>query len=99
MTTVPNAVVATPPAGQSGTDKVGTLWSGKRFFIALLLFFNLFINYMDRINLSVGAPTIARNFGWDAGKMGLLFSSYQWSYMCLLLLWGWLSDRFGTRLV
>jgi sugar phosphate permease len=99
MTTGPDAVVATPLAERIATEKVGSLWSGKRFYIAVLLFFNLFINYMHRINLSVAAPTIAKDFRWDAGKMGLLFSSYQWTYCVFLLLWGWMSDRIGTRLV
>jgi sugar phosphate permease len=99
MTTGPSAVVAPQSAEQPATEKVGSLWSGKRSYIAVLLFFNLFINYMHRINLSVAAPTIAKDFGWDAGKMGLLFSSYQWTYCVFLLLWGYLSDRIGTRLV
>src|ERR1700730_8242585 len=99
MTTGPSAVVAPQSAEQPATEKVGSLWSGKRSYIAVLLFFNLFINYMHRINLSVAAPTIAKDFGWDAGKMGLLFSSYQWTYCVFLLLWGYMSDRIGTRWV
>src|SRR5580692_5670261 len=99
MTTGPDAVVATPLAERIATEKVGSLWSGKRFYIAVLLFFNLFINYMHRINLSVAAPTIAKDFRWDAGKMGLLFSSYQWTYCLFLLFWGWMADRIGTRWV
>lgn len=99
MTTGTNFSVAAsstePPASAEG----GSLWSGKRLYIAGLLFLNLFINYMHRINLSVAAPAIARDFGWDAGEMGLLFSSYQWTYCFFLLLWGWMTDRAGTRLV
>jgi MFS family permease len=99
MTTGTNFSVATsstePLAGAEG----GSLWAGKRRYIAALLFLNLFINFMHRINLSVAAPAIARDFGWDAGKMGLLFSSYQWTYCFFLLMWGWLTDRVGTRLV
>lgn len=99
MTTGPIIGVATSPAMQAATVKIGSLWSGKRFYIAALLFLNLFINFMHRINLSVAAPAIAKDFGWDAGKMGLLFSSYQWTYCLFLLLWGWMSDRLGTRWV
>jgi ACS family glucarate transporter-like MFS transporter len=99
MTTGPIIGVATPPEKQFAPVKIGSLWSGKRFYVAALLFLNLFINFMHRINLSVAAPSIAKDFGWDAGKMGLLFSSYQWTYCLLLLLWGWMSDRIGTRLV
>ena len=91
--------VAASPVEQLAIVKAGSLWSGKRFYIAALLFLNLFINFMHRINLSVAAPSIARDFGWDAGKMGLLFSSYQWTYCLFLLLWGWMSDRVGTRMV
>jgi ACS family glucarate transporter-like MFS transporter len=97
MTTGPSAIVATPPEKQIGTAKIGSLWTGKRFFVAALLFLNLFINFMHRINLSVAAPAIAKDFGWDAAKMGLLFSSYQWTYCLFLLLWGTMSDRIGTR--
>src|ERR1700688_3747759 len=97
MTTGPGMGIAAPE--QIAFAKTSSLWSGKRFYIAALLFLNLFINFMHRINLSVAAPAIARDFGWDAGKMGLLFSSYQWTYCLFLLLWGWMSDRVGTRMI
>lgn len=99
MTTGPIIGVATSTATPSATVNFGSLWTSKRFYIAALLFLNLFINFMHRINLSVAAPAIAKDFGWDAGKMGLLFSSYQWTYCLFLLLWGWMSDRLGTRWV
>src|SRR5579863_884029 len=99
MTTASDFSVAASQAEPLPAARVGSLWTGKRFYIASLLFFNLFINYMHRINLSVAAPAIAREFRWDAGKMGLLFSSYQWTYCVFLLMWGWMSDRIGTRLV
>jgi sugar phosphate permease len=95
LETSPNRILAE----QLASVRVSSLWSGKRFYIAALLFFNLFINFMHRINLSVAAPAIARDFGWDAGKMGLLFSSYQWTYCLFLLPWGWMADRIGTRWV
>src|SRR5579863_8102513 len=97
MTTASDFSVAASQAEPLPAARVGSLWTGKRFYIASLLFFNLFINYMHRINLSVAAPSIARDFRWDAGKMGLLFSSYQWTYCLFLLVWGPMSDRIGTR--
>jgi sugar phosphate permease len=86
-----------PPEQQLTMAKVGSLWSGKRFYIAGLLFLNLFINYVHRFSLSVAAPAIAKDFGWDAGKMGVLFSSYQWTYCLFILFWGWMADRVPTR--
>src|ERR1700720_5002298 len=97
MTTGPSVRVVPSGGKRTLSAGVGSLWSGNRFYIAALLFLNLFINFMHRINLSVAAPAIAKDFGWDAGKMGLLFSSYQWTYCLFLLLWGWMSDRIGTR--
>ena len=41
-------------------EKPVSLLSGKRRFIALFLFFNIAINYMDRVNLSVAAPALAK---------------------------------------
>jgi MFS family permease len=99
MTTPPSSCAVALPEQQLEIVKMGSLRSSKRIYIAALLFLNLFINYMHRINLSVAAPAIAKDFRWDAGKMGLLFSSYQWTYCIFLLLWGWASDRIGTRWV
>src|SRR5579871_296429 len=98
MTTGTNFNVAASGAPPTNTT-VGSLWSGKRFYIAALLFLNLFINYIDRINLSVAGPAIAKHFSWDAGRMGVIFSSFQWSYCFFLLLWGWMADRMSTRFV
>jgi len=98
MTTGPNvAVTVSPGKPFNASAAASSLWSGRRFYVAILLFLNLFINFMHRINLSVAAPAIAKDFGWDAGKMGLLFSSYQWTYCLFLLVWGFMSDRIGTR--
>ena len=98
MTTGTNSSVAVS-GGSLTSPAVGSLWSGKRFYIASLLFLNLFINYIDRINLSVAGPAIAKHFAWDPGKMGVIFSSFQWTYCFFLLLWGWMADRMSTRFV
>src|SRR5579864_7256274 len=99
MTTGANFSVAASSEQPLASARVGSLWTGKRSYIAGLLFLNLFINYVHRINLSVAAPAIAKDFAWDAGKIGLLFSSYQWTYIFFLLLWGGMTDRRGARLV
>ena len=93
------SLAASQPAEADPNARVGSLWTSGRFYVAALLFLNMFINFTDRINLSVGAPAIASDFGWHPGKMGLLFSSYQWTYILFLLLWGWMADRLGTRLI
>jgi ACS family glucarate transporter-like MFS transporter len=77
--------------------KISSRLAGKRFYVVLFLFFNVAINYMDRVNLSVAAPTIAKHFHWDPAQMGWVFSAYIWTYAACLLPDGWLADRIGAR--
>jgi ACS family glucarate transporter-like MFS transporter len=81
------------------TDGVESLWKGKRLFIAVFLFFNLFINYMDRTSLSIAVPVIAKEFHWNSGTVGVVLSSFMWTYAACLIPWGWMTDRIGTRKV
>ena len=78
------------------TMKLAPMLSGRRRFILLFLFFNVAINYVDRVNLSVAAPTLAKQFHWDPAQIGWLFSAYLWTYTVFLMPWGWLGDRFGA---
>ncbi len=87
----------TMPKQVSAPAYTKSLWAGGRFSIIAFLFFNMFINYMDRINLSVAAPTIAKTFGWDAATMGWIFTCYLFTYMIFLIPFGRLTDRFGSR--
>ena len=87
----------TMPKQMSAPTYTSSLWTGKRFYIIAFLFFNMFINYMDRINLSVAAPTISKMFKWDSATMGWIFSCYLFTYMIFLIPWGRLTDRFGSR--
>lgn len=79
--------------------KLQTIFGGKRFYIAIFLFFNLLINYIDRVNLSVAAPEIAKHFHWDPAQMGWIFSAYLWTYTACLIPIGALLDRYGARRV
>ena len=99
MTTRLDLPAETPSANPAGPGRASSLWAGKRLYIAIFLFFNLFINYMDRINLSIAAPAIAKEFAWNPGTMGLIFSAFIWSYCFCIIPWGWMSDRIGTRKV
>jgi MFS family permease len=76
-----------------------SLLAGRRFFIVIFLFFNVIINFVDRVNLSIAAPVIAKQFQWDSATMGWIFSAYLWTYTICLIPAGWLVDRKGTRLI
>jgi ACS family glucarate transporter-like MFS transporter len=70
----------------------------RRYWIMLLLLLLVTINYIDRANLAIAGPQMAKEFGWSLGVLGVAFSALFWVYAPCLLLWGALIDVIGTRL-
>jgi len=68
-----------------------------RFFVVLLLFIGVAINYLDRTNLAVAAPVIQHDLHISAATLGFIFSAFGWLYMLMQLPAGIVLDRFGTR--
>jgi len=56
--------------------------NNRRVLVYVLLFLLLAISYIDRAALSVAASPIAREFQVSPVKMGYLFSSFLWTYLC-----------------
>jgi ACS family D-galactonate transporter-like MFS transporter len=56
------------------------------------------INYIDRANLAVAAPSIQHEFGISTAMMGVLLSAFFWTYTLMQLPFGWFADRVGTRI-
>ncbi|MBD1552370.1 MFS transporter [Pseudomonas sp. C2L12B] len=73
--------------------------SRKRFFIMLLLFITVVINYLDRSNLSIAAPALTKELGIDPVHAGLIFSAFGWTYAAMQIPGGWLVDRVPPRLL
>ncbi|MGA2989823.1 MAG: MFS transporter [Candidatus Korobacteraceae bacterium] len=71
----------------------------RRNYVMLLLFTQMVIAYLDRVNISIAAPAISKQFHWDAATLGWVFSAYLWTYIIFLIPSGILLDRFGARLV
>jgi MFS family permease len=67
--------------------------------VLVLLFLSVFINYIDRSNLSIAAPLIKDELGISASQLGLLLSAFFWTYAGCQLLSGWLVDRFDVKWV
>jgi MFS family permease len=65
--------------------------------LLILLVVSIFINYIDRSNLSIAAPLIQKEMHFNDAQMGLLFSAFFWTYSSLQVVGiaGWLSDRFA----
>ena len=70
-----------------------------RYTILLFLFLATVFNYADRATLSVVAPFMSKELGFDPEMMGLAFSSFGISYVIMQIPGGWLLDKYGSRLV
>jgi ACS family glucarate transporter-like MFS transporter len=71
----------------------------KRHLVYVGLFVLMFINYLDRMNLSVAAKSIAENYHLSPIDMGYIFSAFLWTYLVCLIPMGLLADRFGGRAI
>ena len=70
-----------------------------RWLVLVLLSFMYLITYMDRSNISVAEPEIARQFGLNKAAMGLVLAAFTWAYALGQIPSGWLGDRFGPKRV
>lgn len=61
--------------------------------IAVLLALSAFLNYVDRGNLALAAPLIQQDLGLSVYQLGILFSSFFWTYALFQIVSGWLVDR------
>ncbi len=55
--------------------------------------------YMDRSNISVAQPEIAKAFGLSKTTMAFVLSAFTWAYALGQVPAGWLGDRFGPKRV
>jgi ACS family D-galactonate transporter-like MFS transporter len=64
-----------------------------------LLTLSVFINYIDRGNLSIAAPMLKDELGISASQLGILLSSFFWTYGAFQFLSGWFVDRLNANWV
>src|SRR5436305_5512216 len=80
------------PAIGAGTKRM----SRREWILLLLLIDSIFINYVDRSNLSIAAPLLRKQLSLSPLALGSLLSAFFWTYAFLQLVGiaGWLADRF-----
>lgn len=86
-----------PPAGADTAAAMTP--SRRRFIVMALLFVTIVINYLDRSNMSIAAPTLASDFHLNPVQLGLVFSAFGWTYTPFQLPGGWLVDRVRPRIL
>jgi MFS transporter, ACS family, hexuronate transporter len=69
-----------------------------RWVICALLFFATTINYVDRQVLGILAPDLQKEIGWSELDYGRIVIAFQASYAVMMLVWGKILDRIGTKL-
>jgi len=68
-----------------------------RYWLVFLLFSGAFINSMDRGGLAVAAPVIMKELSLDPVMMGVVLSSFFWSYFIMNIPAGWMADKYGAK--
>jgi ACS family D-galactonate transporter-like MFS transporter len=66
--------------------------------MVLMAFLATAINYVDRANLSVAAPTIQNEFHLSPSTMGLILGAFFWTYALMQMPAGVFIDRVGARI-
>ncbi len=64
--------------------------------VLILLLVSVWINYIDRGNLSVAAPILAPELGLTPTRLGVLFSAFFWTYAGFQAVAGWMVDRYDV---
>jgi MFS family permease len=71
--------------------------TGYRWVVLTMLALMALITFLDRTNISIAAPRMAKEFGLTKVQMGLVFSVFAWAYAAAQLPSGWISDKLGPR--
>jgi len=72
---------------------------GTLVVVLVLLALSVFINYVDRGNLSIAAPMLKDELHLTASQLGVLLSAFFWTYACLQPFAGWIVDRWNVNWV
>jgi len=67
--------------------------------VCALLAVAVLINYIDRSNLSIAAPLSKDELRLSASQLGILLSSFFWTYTLFQIVSGWAVDRFDVNWV
>src|SRR5688572_18088975 len=78
------------------TNAVVTGWP-KRGTVLVMCFLATFVCFLDRVNMSVAAVAMQREFGWSESTKGMVLASFFVGYLVFQIPSGWLASRFGGR--
>ena len=70
-----------------------------RWTIVAILCAVAFVLYLDRINIMIAAPHLAKEFDLTPQMLGNVLSAFLFGYALGLIPGGWMADRFGPHRV
>jgi MFS transporter, ACS family, D-galactonate transporter len=89
--------VRTAPVGRIPIEAVRS--TAMRWRLFAFIFVVTVINMADRTSISVGMPTIAKEFALSPSIEGVILSAFFWTYALLQVPGGWMIDRAGPSRV
>src|SRR6187200_1032008 len=81
----------------SAIHKSGEAIGKFRWTICALLFFATTVNYLDRQVLSLLAPDLSKEFGWNNTDYANITAVFQFAYAISMLFAGRIIDKLGTK--
>src|SRR5579864_6490482 len=81
----------------TATRSAGT--TNVRWFLVLWIFLLAAIAFLDRVNISIAGPLIAKSYELSNLQLGSVFSALLWGYALFQTVGGRLADRLGPRRV
>lgn len=73
--------------------------SWRPWAVCVVLLLATLLNYMDRQALAVTLPTLKEQFHLAEGRVGIVEGCFGYAFAAGSLLFGWLADRYGPRLL
>lgn len=70
-----------------------------RWLLVFFIFLLAAIAFLDRVNISIAGPSIAKSYGLSNVQLGSVFSALLWGYALFQTIGGRLADRLGPRRV
>jgi MFS family permease len=67
-------------------------------WVLIILCVMYLVVYVDRANVGTAAGAIRQEFGLTNVQLGMVFSAFSYPYAAVVLLGGYLADKFGPRL-
>jgi len=68
-----------------------------KYKVLLMVWLLQFVNYLDRINLSIAAPTMMKQLSIAPKHFGFVLAAFTFGYAIAQIPGGYLADRFGAK--